>query len=122
MPQPHIGQVYIDEIQTNISVAYMQMQTGFIATQVFPVVPVDRPTGKYFIFDKNDFMRDQMQVRPPGTESAGSGYRESTDGYSVDVFALHKDIDHQTRAASMPPNDPDRNATTWLTQMGLIKQ
>jgi len=122
MPQPTSSQVYIDAILSNIAIAYLQNQTDYIATKVFPVVPVDRQSGKYFLFDKNSFLRDQMERRAPSTESAGSGYTESTDSYLCDVFALHKDISDQVRANSQPPNDPDVNATQYLTQMALIKQ
>ena len=120
--QPTSSQVYIDTVQSNIAVAYTQQQTDYIATQVFPVVTVKQQTGKYFVFDQNDFLRDTMRPRPPATESIGSGYRYGTEGYACEVFALHKDIDHQTRANSQEPGGPDRNATIWLTQMGLIKQ
>src|SRR5262245_30050937 len=121
MPQPTRGEVHVDYILTNISVAFMQQQSAFIAPQVFPVVPVDRATNRYFVFDQNPWFRDEMQRRPPNTESAGSGYTMSTDSYSCDVFALHKDIPDQVRANSDVPLNPDRNATEWLTQMALLR-
>lgn len=122
MPQPHVGSVHVDRILTNISIAYMQAQSHFIANQVFPVVPVDKKTDIYFVFDQNAWFRDEMQRRAPGAESAGSGYTVSTDSYSCDVWALHKDIDDQTRANSDNPLNPDRNATQWLTQLALLRQ
>jgi hypothetical protein len=100
----------------------MQKASNFISTQVFPVVPVQKQSDKYFVYDKNDFLRDEMEQRADGAESAGAGYRLATDNYSCDVFALHKDIGDQTRANSDNPLDPDRDATNFLTQKALIRR
>jgi hypothetical protein len=122
MPQPTISNVHIDAILTNISVAYQQSQSNFIAQQVFPIVPVDKKSNKYFTYTKNDWFRDEAQRRAPGTESAGSGYNLSTDSYSCDVFGFHKDIDDQTRANSDNPLNPDREATDFVTSRMLLRQ
>lgn len=121
MAQPTLQQVHLDAILTNISVAFMQSQDRFIASKVFPVVPVDKASDKYFTFDRNAFFMDQMRQRAPGDESAGSGYSVSTDSYSCDVWALHKDIPDQIRKNSDTPLNPDRNATTFLTQQSLLR-
>ena len=122
MPQPHVNNVHIDAILTNISVAYQQAQSNFIAQQVFPIVPVDKKSNRYFTYTKNDWFRDEAQRRAPGTESAGSGYNLSTDSYSCDVFGFHKDIDDQTRANSDNPLNPDREATDFVTSRMLLRQ
>lgn len=120
--QPTLSQVHVDAVLSNISVAYMQDEMNFIAGRVFPTVPVEKKTDVYFTFDKNDLLRDEMQRRAPGDESAGSGYGLSTASYSCDVFALHKDVDDQTRANSDNPLNPDRDATMFLTQQALLKR
>ncbi|MCB1713890.1 MAG: major capsid protein [Candidatus Competibacteraceae bacterium] len=122
MAQPTISSVHVDAVLSNISVAYMQDEINFIAGRVFPTVPVGKKTDVYFTFDKNDLLRDEMQRRAPGDESAGSGYGLSTASYSCDVFALHKDIDDDTRANSDNPLNPDRDATMFLTQQALLKR
>ena len=48
---------------TSISVAYMQSLTGG-ATSFFPQVPVDISTGTYYIFNKDDLLRDDVQRKP----------------------------------------------------------
>src|SRR5512135_1732948 len=97
MPQPDRSQYY-DSLLTNFSIAYYQQASNFIATQAAPVVPVERQTAPYYVFPKNDAMRDEMQPRANGDESAGSGFNLSTDTYTAKVFALHKDISEQDRA------------------------
>ncbi len=95
---PGLNEVHVDQILTNISVAYLQANDAFIARRVFPAVPVEKKSDKYYTFNKNDFKRLQMQRRGPGQESAGGGFRHSTASYSCDVWGLHIDLDHQTRA------------------------
>lgn len=122
MPQPTISDVHIDAILTNISVAYMQKAENMIADKVFPVVPVDKKSNKYFTYDKNDWFRDEAQRRAPGTESAGGGYNLSTTTYSADVFAFHKDVDDQTLANADTPLNPLREAAEFVTSRLLLRR
>src|SRR5579862_8488315 len=98
MPQPTIGQVHVNAPLTNISVAYIQSQTAFVASQVFPLVPVDKQSNVFYTYTKNDWFRDEAAVRAPATESAGSGYGLSTSTYNCTVWAMHKDIPDQVRS------------------------
>lgn len=122
MAQPSPSDVHVDAILTNISVAYIQEQGAFIANRVFPNLPVEKQSDKYFKYNKGDWFRDEAQKRAPATESVGSGYNLSTDTYSADVYAFHKDVDDQTRANADNPLNPDRDATTFVTQRMLLRQ
>lgn len=120
--QPTQSAVHVDVPLTNISLAYIQSQNNFIATKVFPIVPVAKQTNKYFTYTKNDWFRDEAQMRADGTQSAGSGYGLSTASYSCDVFAIHKDIGEQTRANADAGIDLDRDAVQFVTQRLLLRQ
>jgi len=122
MPQPSINSVHVDAILTNISVAYLQNQDNFIADKVFPVIPVDKKSDKFFTYTKNDWFRDEAQRRAGGTESAGGGYGLSTGNYSADVFAFHKDVDDQTVANADAPLNPLREATEFVTRRLLLRK
>jgi len=122
MPQPTPTDVHVDAILTSISTAYMQNQTQFIASQVFPVIPVTKQSDKYYTYPKGDWFRDEAQLRPPATESAGSGYSVSTDNYNCDVWAFHKDVDDQTRANTDSPLNADRDATLFVAQRMLLRR
>ena len=122
MPQPTATDVHVDAILTNTSVAYIQKADDFIAAKVFPTVPVQKQTDKYFTYTKNDWFRDEAQKRGPSTESVGSGYGVSTAAYACDVFALHKDVSDQIRANADMPLDMDRDAALFITQRLLLKQ
>jgi hypothetical protein len=121
MPQPSINSVHVDAILTNLSVAYMQRQENFIASKVFPVIPVDKKSDKFFVYRKNDWFRDEAQRRADATESAGSGYNLDTDSYSADVWAFHKDVGDQTLANADAPLNPLREAAEFVTHRLMLR-
>jgi len=100
----------------------MQDASDFVSDGVFPTIPVAKQSDQYFLYNRGDFNRDEMQIRAPGTESAGGGYRISTDTYFCPVKAFHKDIDDQTRANADTPLDMNREATEYVTLKFLIKR
>jgi hypothetical protein len=122
MPQPSQSAVHVDAVLTNISVAYAQQQSAFIAGQVFPTVPVEKQSDLYFTYTKNDWFRDEAKPRADGQESAGSGYGLSTASYAADVFAFHKDVGPQARANADAPLNPDQDATRFVTQRMLLRR
>jgi hypothetical protein len=123
MPQPSPSDVHVNVPLTNISVAYAQSQTMFVADQVFPVVPVGNQSNRYFVYQRDDWYRIEAQLRAPSTESAGGGWRiDNTPNYFANVYAVHKDIDDQTMANADGPIQMDRDATLWATQQLLIKR
>lgn len=121
MAQPSPSDVHVDSILTNISIAYLQQQKNYIAPRVFPVIPVDKQGDKYFTYDRNDFLRDEVKKRAPNTESEGSGYGQSTDNYYADVWAFHKDVSDQVIENSDAPLNPEADAARFVVQKFLTK-
>jgi hypothetical protein len=122
MAQPNLNSVHVDAILTNISVAYLQNQDNFIADKVFPIVPVDKKSDKFFTYTKNDWFRDEAQRRADATESAGGGYNLGTGSYSAEVYAFHKDVGDQLLANADAPLNPLREATEFVTRRMLLRK
>lgn len=122
MPQPTVTDVHVSAALTNISTAYVQSQTAYIADQVFPLVPVQHKTDVYFQWSKADFFRDEAQQRADAVESAGTGVNLSTGTYLANVWALHQDIGPQVRANADPSVDLDVAAARQLMQKLLIRR
>lgn len=122
MPQPASQDVHVDEVLTDLAISYMQSQDVFIATKVFPILPVSKQSNKYIIWDKNDWFRDEAQKRADATESAGSGYRLSQDSYYADVWAFHKDVGSQARANSDAGINLDQGAVRFVARKILLRQ
>jgi len=120
--QPTISQVHVAAPLTNIAVAYMQDAANYIADKIFPIVPVDFQSDLYYVWSKDDFFRDEAQIRADGMESAGSGLDLSTASYAAKVWALHKDIGDQLRRNADPAVDIEVATTRFLMQKLLIRR
>jgi len=119
---PTPGDAHINVPLTNISVAYVQDATAFVADRAFPVVPVAQQSNLYYLYNKSDFLRDEAKPRAPATQSAGSGFALSTDSYACLVDAFHKDIDDQLRANADTVLQLDRSATEFVTQKLMLRR
>lgn len=120
MPQPDVRDVHVDAILTNYSLAYQNLD--YIADQVFPTVPVDKQSDKYFTYTKGFWFRDLAQLRAPGTESTGSGYGLSTATYFCDNYAFHFDIPDEVRENADQPLRPDMEAVNYVTDRLAMKR
>lgn len=122
MSQPTRTVVHIDKPLTNMSIAYKQDQTAFIADKVFPDIEVDKQSDKYFVFDRGAFFRDDAKLRGSNEESVGSGYSLSNDSYFCDVYALHKDNSRYDVSNTDAPLNQDRAAVEFVTHSLLIRK
>lgn len=119
---PTSSQVHVNTALTNVSTAYVQDADAFIAARVFPIVRVTKKSDDYFIYNKNDYFRDEAQDRADGAESAGGDYDLDTGTYSCKTKAFHKDISEKERENSDPALDPDTDAAEYVTNKVLIKR
>lgn len=122
MPMPTLGDVHVNRPLTMMSVGFQQDMTDFVAGNVFPSIPVTNKSDVYFKYNRGDFFRNTMKKRAPSTPAEAGGYKLATAPYTADVWALSKPIDDQIRANSDAPLNPDRDATMYLTQQGLINR
>lgn len=120
--QPGRGDVHVDRPLTNISLAFTQSQTNFVADRVFPNISVGNQSDSYFTYDRGEFNRDEAEERAPGTESAGGTYTISDDTYFARTRAFHKDIPDQVRSNADAAISLEREATEYVTMKGLIKR
>lgn len=119
---PKVQDAHIDRALTNMSVAYMQDASNYIADRVFPIVPVKRQADLYYIYNTGDFLRDEAQVRGAASESAGGDYDLSTDTYYCKKHAFHKDVTPEERVNYDEPLDADKDAQLFVSQKMLIRR
>ncbi|HPT61616.1 MAG TPA: major capsid protein [Bacillota bacterium] len=120
---PNRIQVHIDRALTNISVAYIQSASAFISARVFPVVPVQKQSDRYFVYKREDWYRDEAKERAPMTESAGGGYDiDNTPTYFCKKYAYHKDVGEEDRTNADAPLNPDQDAVDFVTTKLLLKR
>lgn len=122
MPQPTRSDIHVNAPLTNLSVAFSQDMSQFVAGRVFPSVPVANQGNKYFKYSRRDWLRAHARKRGLSQESAGSGFDVTTDEYFADVWAVHKDVDDQLRANQDQPINLDRDATQWVTEQLMLRR
>lgn len=119
---PSPGDLHVNALLTNISIAYMQDAMNFVADQAAPIVPVNKKTDLYPTFARDFFNRDQMAKRKGGASAAIADYDISTSAYVAYTWALKVLIDDEMRDNADSVYDLDRQATMLLTQQMLINK
>ena len=122
MNQPSRSDVHVDRPLSNISVAFIQGQSGFVADRAFPIVQVAKQSDQYFTYDRGMFNRDEMTELAPGARADAATYTLSTDTYNAQVWALARDIADQVRANADTPLALDREASEFLALKALIRK
>lgn len=99
MPMLTPSSVHLDQPLTNLTLAYVQDQSNFVADKVFPTVGVQRQSDKYYIYDRAGMNRTgDVAKLAPRTEVQRIGQSVSNDSYFADVYGLGMDFDEQTLA------------------------
>jgi hypothetical protein len=121
--QPNAADVHVDALLTMLSIAFMNSPDAYIADKLFPSVTVAKQSGLIPEYRRDDAFRDVAQVRAPGTESEGHGFRVVHDQtyYCMD-FATHVDVPDEVRANADDPYNPDRDATRMVINRLKLKR
>lgn len=122
MPTPTQSDLHINAPLTNVSIAYLQSASTYIADKVFPKVPVKKQSDLYWKYSKSDWRRTDVARRAPSTETPGVGWNVTTEQYFAHVYGVHKDIDDQLRSNADSNFNLDRDATEFITNQLLLKR
>lgn len=121
MPAPTAQQVHIDYALSNLSVAYLQ-EAPPISDRLFPRVPVDFQSNKYFLWSKGDFFRDDARKRAPGDDFAQMKLGLTTDSYFADQYALEYPIYDEVVANEDAAVRLRENGTRVLTAKLMMRK
>lgn len=123
MAQPTHSEIQaVDPVLTNMLVGYMQADDRFIASKLFPVVPIEKQSGTFYKFTKKYFFLDQLKSRAPGGSFARGGYGVETDTVLANIWGLEHVIPAENRANNQMPMDLERAGLAWLAQQSLIRK
>jgi len=120
MATPTARDVHVDQPMTRISIAYRN--ADYIGNQIFPVVPVDKKSDVYFVFDKASWFRNRSSPRSPGAKANRAEYGVTTASYICINDALAKEIQDEVRDNADAPLRPDITATQFVTDALLLGQ
>ncbi len=123
MSQPTSSDVHIDQALTDMSIAYMQSDTNYIAGRVFPSKPSDKKTNKYHIFNKNDWFRDDAVLkRAPNQGAPRSGFTLSNDNFDCEPFWTAVPLSELVSANADAAVPMDEAGMRLVTQRMLINR
>lgn len=123
MALPTVNDVQaVEPVLTNMLVGYMQKEARFIASRVFPAVPVDKDSGTYYIATKKYFFFDDLKPRAPGGPFQALDFGLSTGTYLTNQFAGEMFLPDEVRANSQVPMDLEQIQLRQMAQKSLIRK
>lgn len=114
------NQGHIDQVLSQLAIAYTQDPARFIADRVFPVVPVMKASDLYVFYPRGAFYRDQVATRPMGGRSPIVDFNVQYDTYSCQEEGLAAMIDDRERANATNPISPERAKVKMLVSQHRI--
>lgn len=112
---------------TNMGLAYYQNAANYFAKAIFPVCRVSLSADNYYIFNKEDLLRDNWQRKPAYGKTMPAVVSEHTDTYKCQVDQMIMGIDEirQTdlqRRQGPAIRDPRQQRTKTIAEQANIHQ
>ncbi len=112
---------------TNMALAYYQNASNYFAKGIFPICPVPLSSDNYYIFNKEDLLRDSWQKKPAYGQVMPTPVSESTGTYNcqVDQMIMGIDLIRQTdldRRQGPAIADPRAQRTKTIAEQANIHQ
>ena len=114
MSKPLPSDVHIDVALSNLSVKYQNAE--LVGERLFPALPVDKDSNKYFIYGKEN-LRTYRTKRAPGTRAASMDWSVSSDSFKCEEYALEHPIPDEVRNEADAPLKPESDASEMLTDV-----
>lgn len=112
---------------SNVALAYYQSDANSFAKTVFPICPVTLSSDNYYIFDKEDLLRDNWHRKPAYGKVDPAVLSEHTDTYACVVDQMIMGIDQirqtdLTRRMGPRTADPKQQRTKTMAGQANIHQ
>ena len=113
---------------TNIAMSYYQNASNYFAKAIFPICRVQLSSDNYYIFNKEDLLRDNWQRKPAYGKVMPAVVSEHTDSYrcQVDQMIMGVDLIRNTDQSRRPGPasviDPRKQKTKVIAEQANIHQ
>ena len=115
------GDVYVLPEMASFSTGWMQASDNFVCRKAFPSRPTATQAGKYKVFPRGYFFRDEMKKRADNARSQEVGFGVAEKEYFCHVFAAHTKLGRQIRA-NATKLQLDQAATKLLSMKAMLSQ
>lgn len=113
---------------TNMALSYYQNAENYFAKAIFPICRVNLSSDNYYIFNKEDLLRDGWQRKPAYGTTMPVVISEHTDTYNCKVDQMRMGIDLirqtdlQRRQGPSVARDPRKQRTKTIAEQANIHQ
>lgn len=112
---------------SNMALAYFQSDANSFAKTIFPICPVTLSSDNYYIFDKEDLLRDNWHRKPAYGKVDPAVLSEHTETYACHVDQMIMGIDQirqtdLTRRMGPRTADPKQQRTKTMAGQANIHQ
>lgn len=120
MAQPTASDVHVDSALSGISTGYKN--SGYIADSIFPIVPVDKQSDKFYQWTKDFWFRNYVQLRSPGDTYPEGGLELSTDNYFADMYHLSFPINDEDAKNQDEAVELEITGAEWLADQFMLNR
>lgn len=112
---------------TNLSMAYFQDASRYVAKAIFPICPVQLSSARYYIFSKGDLLRDNVARKPQFGKVQPAQMGQLDGSYSCNVDQIIVGVDQISALNYQRTNapgvaDPRRAKVKFITEQMLLHQ
>lgn len=112
---------------TNLSMAYFQDASRYVAKAIFPICPVQLSSARYYTFSKGDLLRDNVSRKPQFGKVQPAQMGQLDGSYSCSVDQVIVGIDQISALNYQRTNapgvaDPRRAKVKFIAEQMLLHQ
>ncbi len=113
--------LHVDKLLTQLSIAQYNDPGNYIARQIAPIVPVQKQSDIYPVYDQSHWFRNEAALRAPGTKSQRGGWTvDTTKTYYCNRFSYGHEIYDEERDNADEPFNLDNEATSFVTDKVMM--
>lgn len=120
LPTP--GDLHVNAALTNMAIAWKQDAKRFVAGRVFPEVPVEKQSDRFFVWDENDFFRDEAEEKTANSKAPLINLRLSNTTYFAKEYILGGLVSESDLANQDAAVNKDEATTRALMNKMMIKR
>ena len=119
-PSNQPGRLHIQRALDNVSLAWIQSQSDFVADRVFPNIPTDHQSDIYHVWPKGTTFRTEVQPRSPGARTPRVTWRTEEATFLCPVYDLGHDIYDEERDNADSEWELDQIGAQLLTSQHML--
>ena len=107
---------------SRISIGYKNPEVNYIADKVFPIVPVDKQSDYYYLWEKGFWFRNHVERRAPGAIYTEGGLELSAVQYVCAQYGLAYPLPREVVANQDVAVNLERTGAEWLADQFMLNR